>query len=143
LSLSQYKAAIVRGINQEKTTETPNNTDVYGMLNSDQLLRLINDSEIVICRSGYSSIMDLVALQKTAILVPTPGQTEQEYLADYLYKKGLFFFLTQKEFCIEKAIKNKLDFSPIIQEKSNDTLKERIKNVKFILENKENNKRNQ
>ena len=44
-------------------------------------------AEYVISRSGYSTIMDIIALGKKSILIPTPGQTEQEYLANYLFKK--------------------------------------------------------
>lgn len=142
LSITNYNAAIVKGVNLNKEPDTYDDIDVYGMLNTQELFRLIQESDVVVCRSGYSSIMDLVALQKTAVLVPTPGQTEQEYLADYLYKKGIFYYLSQKEFCIEKALKNKLDFSPFFQERSIDTLNERIKNLKFTLESNQNNKRN-
>ena len=46
---------------------------------------------MIICRSGYTSVMDLAALHKRAILIPTPGQTEQEYLAKYLMEKGFFY----------------------------------------------------
>ncbi len=67
-------------------------------LSSDKLQHVIEQSELVICRSGYSSIMDLVALGKKAIFVPTPGQTEQEYLADQLMKKGIAYYVRQDSF---------------------------------------------
>lgn len=67
-------------------------------LSADKLQRVIEQSELVICRSGYSSIMDLVALGKKAIFVPTPGQTEQEYLADQLMKKGIAYSIRQDSF---------------------------------------------
>jgi len=51
------------------------------MANEKQLLELIRHSEHIICRSGYSTIMDLHALGRTAEFIPTPGQTEQVYLA--------------------------------------------------------------
>lgn len=38
-------------------------------------------AESIVCRSGYSSLMDLLALKVVATLVPTPGQSEQEHLA--------------------------------------------------------------
>ena len=49
------------------------------------------------CRSGYSNIMDLSRLQKKAILIPTPGQTEQEYLARYHKKTSNVFTLKQDD----------------------------------------------
>jgi hypothetical protein len=58
----------------------------------------------IICRSGYSSIMDLAALGKTALLVPTPGQTEQEYLAAYLAGKGYFTCVQQRNLTPELVL---------------------------------------
>ena len=48
--------------------------------------------------------MDLSVLQKDALLIPTPGQTEQEYLAKYLKEKGVCFYQKQNEFDLNKAI---------------------------------------
>lgn len=59
---------------------------VYNYINTEELQEYILKAEKIICRSGYSSIMDLHALGKlkNATLIPTPGQTEQEYLAEYI-----------------------------------------------------------
>ena len=59
---------------------------VYNYMNTDLLQEHILKADEIICRSGYSSIMDLYALGKlqNATLIPTPGQTEQEYLAEYI-----------------------------------------------------------
>jgi uncharacterized protein (TIGR00661 family) len=79
-------------------------------VSGDELYSMLVSSKYIICRPGYSTIMDLAAIRRTAFLVPTPGQTEQEYLATYLQKKGLFKFSEQKDFNLENAIK-KLDES--------------------------------
>ena len=55
--------------------------------------------------------MDLVKLQKKAILVPTPGQTEQAYLACYLQEQNLFYSVQQKDFSAGDALKKAADFS--------------------------------
>jgi predicted glycosyltransferase len=73
-------------------------------VSGEELYSLLISAKYIICRSGYSTIMDLATIGKTAFLVPTPGQTEQEYLALYLQKKGLFRFSDQKEFNLEDAI---------------------------------------
>jgi predicted glycosyltransferase len=52
--------------------------------------KIIASSRNIIARSGYTSIMELVSLNCTALIIPTPGQTEQEYLAKYLSEKGWF-----------------------------------------------------
>jgi len=77
-----------------------------------ELRDLILKADIVICRGGYSTIMDLVTLGKAAVLVPTPGQTEQEYLATYLSEKGFFQMCTQDSFNL-KAILTKYSLSPL------------------------------
>ena len=61
-----------------------NNMVFKNMLTSDALADAITSSKLVVCRSGYSTILDLVALKAHAIFYPTPGQTEQEYLAKRL-----------------------------------------------------------
>ena len=142
VTLNDYKTAIVRGTNSNEILESTTNVDVFELLDSRALLQLIAKSDLVICRSGYSSIMDMIALNKTAVLVPTPGQTEQEYLSNYLYEKGFFYTLSQKEFCIDKAIKNKIVFSKNSFDLGEDLLKQKITDLKRLLENIENNKGN-
>lgn len=83
--------AIVRGLPEGSREKI----DLPGIQSWEHLpAKILNEvicsSEIVICRSGYSTIMDLVALQKQAILIPTPGQKEQEYLADHAAERRLF-----------------------------------------------------
>ncbi len=71
------------------------------MANRDELSILISKAKIVISRSGYTTLMDLIALNKKAILIPTPGQTEQEYLAKNNANKPLFTFISQKDLHIK------------------------------------------
>ena len=73
-------------------------------LDSKDLNLVMEESDMVVCRSGYSTIMDLAKLGKSAILVPTPGQTEQVYLAKTLFKKGICYFKDQSDFKLTKAI---------------------------------------
>ena len=69
----------------------------------DQTLKkLICQAQMVIARAGYSTIMDLWNLQKKAILVPTPGQPEQEYLAKHVAKHfQLFSHKTETQLIME------------------------------------------
>ena len=46
--------------------------------------------------------MDLAVMRKRALLIPTPGQSEQEYLAGHLSKQGLFFWRKQALLDLEK-----------------------------------------
>jgi len=80
------------------------NIEVVSFLTSENLEKAIAESEIVISRSGYTTLMDLVFLEKKAILIPTPGQTEQEYLAKHFYEQKIFFTQTQKELNLKQAL---------------------------------------
>ncbi|MBK6994095.1 MAG: hypothetical protein IPH31_03920 [Lewinellaceae bacterium] len=82
------------------------NVEVVSYLTTSDLQQLLLSSQIVVCRAGYSSIMDLAALgRKKAILVPTPGQTEQEYLGEMFTKQGIFLCQKQEEVDLEKGLK--------------------------------------
>jgi UDP:flavonoid glycosyltransferase YjiC (YdhE family) len=80
----------------KKEQEKDGNITLYNHLPSGKMIKIITGSDGLICRSGYTSIMDLIALNSSALLIPTPGQTEQEYLAEYLSEKGMFSSLNQK-----------------------------------------------
>ena len=87
------------------------NIRIFNHLPTEEFYNYIQKSKVVVCRAGYSSIMDLAALNKKAILVPTPGQTEQEYLASYHLKKGKFYSQKQSEFDLEKGLVEVENFS--------------------------------
>jgi hypothetical protein len=70
---------------------------VYGMVSGRLRQELFNRSRRIISRAGYSTIMDLVEHGRRALLIPTPNQTEQEYLAAYLGGRNLFATRRQKE----------------------------------------------
>lgn len=79
----------------------------YNYVLSEQLEKIINSSEIVVCRSGYSSIMDLAVLQKKVFFIPTNYQSEQEYLAQYLELNKTAPFSNIESFSKEKLEKIK------------------------------------
>ena len=76
----------------------PNNVTIFNHVDDDKFTKLVSKSDKIICRGGYSSLMDLITLNRNAYLIPTPGQTEQEYLAKHLTEKGLFNYCNQKDF---------------------------------------------
>jgi uncharacterized protein (TIGR00661 family) len=92
----------IKGIvEKEQKKEQIGNVTYYNFMKSSQLELAFSQSEIVLCRSGYTTIMDLAKLQKKAFFIPTPGQYEQEYLAVKLEKEGLVTYATQEDFKIE------------------------------------------
>lgn len=62
---------------------------------ADELYHLLRNAEFIVCRAGYSSLMDLVAINRTGLIIPTSGQTEQEYLARYHHSKGTFYAVNE------------------------------------------------
>ncbi|MDQ6755928.1 MAG: glycosyltransferase [Bacteroidota bacterium] len=78
--------------------------EIKNHLTAKQFNEKILQSDIILSRCGYTTIMDLIKLKKKAIIIPTPGQTEQEYLAKYLMKKKIFYIVKQKDFSLQKDI---------------------------------------
>lgn len=74
-----------------------NNIVFYNHLREQDTINLLSGSDTIISRSGYTTIMELVSLGTSALLIPTPGQTEQEYLAEYMTQKGWFTSVAQKD----------------------------------------------
>ncbi len=78
--------------------------EVVPFLDGRGLMKAMEMSELVVCRSGYSSVTDLLVAAKRAVLVPTPGQTEQEYLGRWLDGKGGFRVIKQRELTMERLM---------------------------------------
>jgi uncharacterized protein (TIGR00661 family) len=107
------KVLFVRGLpgNDELIQSKNLSVEIVNHLPGEELGKALQQAEIVISRSGYTTIMDLVKLNKKAILIPTPGQTEQEYLAQYLMKRKIFFSVEQKKFDLNKVLKKFQSFN--------------------------------
>lgn len=80
------------------------NIEVVSYFTSTELNEVLLASKLIVCRSGYSSLMDLAVLEKPALLIPTPGQTEQEYLSKYVREQGWLHAERQGGFDLEQAI---------------------------------------
>lgn len=102
-SLNQ-KVVFVEGSNNiPERTDIPAHISYHKQITKETLLPLLKAASMVICRSGYSTLMDLAALDKKAVLIPTPGQTEQEYLGKYLHQEGVFFCMNQSKFQLQNT----------------------------------------
>lgn len=87
------------------------NLKISSHLPAKELQEIILQSKLVIARPGYSTVMDLIKLNKHAVLIPTPGQTEQEYLGAYLSEKKWFGLGQQKNLSLT-AILQQYGHSP-------------------------------
>lgn len=101
---------IFLGGNPEGSAEMVRSDNImyYNHLPSGEMKTMIRQSENIIARAGYSTIMDLICLKRSALLIPTPGQTEQEYLSRYLSGKGWFSYISQKEITNELRFNSSL-----------------------------------
>ena len=106
-----YKIALVRGLPSEQTPlSVPENVTCFNHLPGNELIQKIMDSEIIVSRGGYTTLMEMVALKKKLILIPTPAQTEQEYLAAIWADKHWAFTIAQNKFNLQESISNAEQF---------------------------------
>jgi hypothetical protein len=103
---------------KSEETRRIGNIILYNHLSANHMKDIILFSEGIISRSGYTTIMDLLSLQRRALLIPTPGQPEQEYLAEYLSEQGFFSNIRQNDLKpgIEFPGKKSLNTSDLIEE---------------------------
>jgi UDP-N-acetylglucosamine transferase subunit ALG13 len=122
------KTILVRGLpGEKKSISMPSDIEIHNHLSASGLNEKICQSELVICRSGYSTVMDLARLGKKCIVIPTPGQTEQEYLAGYLFQKKIALKINQKDFSLREAIEAAQQFPfERYEEENNQLLDEAI-----------------
>ena len=83
---------------------------IFSHQSTTEIATLMRLSDFIIARPGYSTLMDLAVLGCKAVFVPTPGQTEQEYLSDRLSNQGRCFSMRQQDFNIFEAVKRSEDF---------------------------------
>ena len=137
------KIILIRGLpgTSEKLCHHHEHLTVVNHLSAQDLNLTLAQSDIVIARSGYTTIMDLAKLNKKAILIPTPGQTEQEYLARYLMEKKYFYTVPQKNFLLTEALEKASQFDffslPASEEKYPEIIFEfvaSLKKEKFVIQ---------
>ncbi len=104
------------------------NVTVCQDLSSHELAAHFQNAEVIISRSGYTTVMDLVTLNKKAILIPTPGQTEQEYLAKYYQSKNWFTIQYQGSIDLA-AIDGKVNDGMVLPDDNGEYLKRAIEGV--------------
>jgi uncharacterized protein (TIGR00661 family) len=105
VQLFAKRVVFVKGkMEAEQCSSQVGNVTYYNFMTSAELERTINESDMVLCRSGYTTVMDLAKLGKKCFFIPTPGQYEQEYLAKKLKRDGCVPFAKQDDFRIENLL---------------------------------------
>ena len=105
-------ACVVRGLpGTSALIPSTNGIRFYNHLTVEKYNEEMGMAEYVISRSGYSTVMDIVATGKKSILIPTPGQTEQEYLAKFLTQKKIALGIGQKNFSLADSLQMAFEFN--------------------------------
>ena len=115
------KSLIVLGKPEMNTNKQIGSLSVKSHLNASELNKVILQSDLIICRPGYSTVMDLAKLEKKAFFIPTPGQTEQEYLAENFMSKGICYSQKQSDFNFELALKKNKDYTGFLTSDNRNT----------------------
>lgn len=106
LSKLAVPSILVAGrVAKTQKSEVKGNLRVVNYMGSKDLNKLMAQSAVILSRSGYSTVMDMMRMGNKAIFVPTPGQTEQEYLAEALMQQGIAYSIPQGELDVQKALK--------------------------------------
>ena len=110
------KHVLVRGNDSKLKSNVKNHIRIVNHADSKLLNQLYSHSKFVVCRSGYSSIMDLTALGIKALLIPTPYQKEQEYLAHYHSDNNAFLIQAQETMNLNQGLEQLAKKSASAQE---------------------------
>jgi uncharacterized protein (TIGR00661 family) len=98
------KIVVTLGKIEKQDKFNKKNIQTFSFLNKNERIDFLNRTKIVVSRSGYSTIMDLAVIGTKALMVPTPGQVEQEYLGQYHNKKGTFYSVSQYDIDLKMDI---------------------------------------
>jgi uncharacterized protein (TIGR00661 family) len=122
------QVTVVRGLPTASTfIPSMGNITFYNHLATEELSKIIHEAEFIISRCGYSTVMELILLKKKSILIPTPGQTEQEYLAKHLSRNQVAFCTSQNHFSLKSALAAAMNFDYKFPErKQTNSLKNKI-----------------
>lgn len=126
LEINNIRSLMVLGKASNHQDSQHEKITIKSHLKAADLEAAIAKSKVVVARSGYSTIMDLAAMGKKAILVPTPGQTEQEYLAQYHAEKKHFYCVEQDRFDLDEALENLSDYTGIKAQQQPELLQKAV-----------------
>jgi uncharacterized protein (TIGR00661 family) len=124
------KTIIVRGKPSEEKKSTDGNITMVSHLDNQELSSVLSQAKYIVCRSGYSTLMDLAKLNKTALCIPTPGQTEQLYLAKHLSNQHKIIFQEQHQMNWEIGFQKLSDVGQL-SFSSDDLLNQAITKLSF------------
>lgn len=132
LNVLKGKVVIAGGNIRKDSKKLFSNVEFYSFLDSQQQEDMMNRAKFLIIRSGYTTIMELAELDKSALLIPSPTQTEQEYLGEYLLENKFFYSVSQEDLDLSQDLKDIKDFPGF---KPPWKTKESVKKIINLLKN--------
>lgn len=102
LSKMPLKSIIFTGKFQQQIEFSNTNVMVMPYTTAATMKSYLLNTQLIIARSGYSTLMDLFILNQKALLIPTPGQSEQEYLAQRMNQVFGYPVLVQDQYFKEQ-----------------------------------------
>jgi len=104
-NISGRRVVVLGKPGEEELTSGDRDLEIHTHLDRQKMSEYMSSAKLIVARAGYSTIMEVVALGKPALFIPTPGQTEQEYLAKRLNRLGYFHCVTQHKLNLSADLK--------------------------------------
>lgn len=102
---ASHHVIVVRGVGSDQLNiKNIEGLTSYNNADEQLLSKLMQEARLIIARSGYSSVMDILNFQKKSVLIPTPHQTEQIYLAHYLQENKIAPSMETYSFTFDRAM---------------------------------------
>lgn len=124
---------MVQGIPEASGVKKDGNIRILSHVLSQEAESLILNSKLIICRPGYSTIMDLDILGAKAMFIATPGQTEQEYLAEYYHNSGIALSVKQEDIDLRTQIPLAYQFTGFQKRQKTALLTEKIQKILLTI----------
>jgi len=133
-NLELKNVILIRGTQIPSKKVFPSSLEVVDLATGNQLNTILCASELIVSRSGYTTLMDLAVIKKPALLIPTPGQPEQEYLGRELLRKNKFLYIDQKNLNLGLQLQEALQYDGFNDFPSLDALEDQLNT---LVESKE------
>lgn len=128
---------LVRGKPEPAVDETIGNVRRLGHLGGDALTGALLQAQLIVSRTGYTTLMDLARIGRSALVVPTPGQEEQEYLGELHAKTGRFLVQSQERLNIVGALERGLvkEVKDAAEERTRSGLEQALQDLAALVAN--------
>ncbi|MEJ2594874.1 MAG: glycosyltransferase [bacterium] len=126
---TELRTVVLQGKPESQEVYEEGNIRFLTHADDETIAGLFLAARYVISRPGYTTLMDLSVFGNKALLIPTPGQTEQEYLAQKVEREGLFYTAKQQQFQLQKALQEAENYKGLQWENYDQLLDQRLTSI--------------